>query len=425
MNIKIFLSISVLVILTFTGCTSINDSNNTLEPADDTVNSTDATSIRTFDDIWVGAYMASWNHFAPPGGNWGILPTEAIDWEAFTHMYYFAFSVNSDGTLSEIKAFNNINPDRLNAIVSAAHEHDKPVLFSIGGYGNYDGFSAAIQPSTRSALINNLISILETWGFDGIDLDLEPINDRDIENYRNFVIELRNELNKRETPQLARPLLAAATIWKPDLFGSIHQYLDQINLMTYDYSGAWPGWVSWHNSPVSSSGLRFESNNRLVPSIEQSVKAYQEAGVPSSKLGIGIDFYGYVWRGGSGTSTGGVTKPGQSWDTPPTVIDNVPYHTIISDYFQEKHYRWDNDANAAYLSIDSDLDSEDHFISYDDKISISSKFNYVRHNKLGGIFIWELSGGFQVDNPEGKRDKLLQKVKNLRLNNIALPDFNI
>lgn len=423
MNIKIF--ISILIFSAFIGCTSINDSNTSLETGSKEINPADTTTVRNFDEIWVGAYMASWNHFAPPGGNWGILPTEAIDWDAFTHMYYFALNVNSDGTLSEIKEFNNINPDRLNAIVSAAQDHDKPILFSIGGYGNYDGFSSAIQPSNRVALINNLISILETWGFDGIDLDLEPINERDVENYRNFVIELRSELNKRRTPQLSRPLLSAATIWKPELFGSIHEHLDQINLMTYDLSGPWPGWVSWHNSPVSNGGLRFESNNRPVPSIEESVNDYLNAGVPSSKLAVGIDFYGYVWQGGSGTSTGGVTKPGQSWDTPPTVTDNVPYHTIMSDYFQRERYRWDSEAKAAYLTIDSDIDAEDYFITYDDEISITSKFDYVRHNKLGGIFIWELSGGYQTDQPEGKRDQLLQKVKNVRLNRTLIPKFDI
>ncbi|MEX2396291.1 MAG: hypothetical protein WD491_04655, partial [Balneolales bacterium] len=73
--------------------------------------STDGTSEDGLEsDIWVGAYLGSWNHYAPPTGNWGNLPTEEIDWDAFTHMYYFAFSAQSDGTLSTVADYENLSP---------------------------------------------------------------------------------------------------------------------------------------------------------------------------------------------------------------------------------------------------------------------------------------------------------------------------
>lgn len=367
-------------------------------------------------DVWVGAYLASYNHYAPPTGNWGNLPTGEIDWEAFTHLYYFALNAKVDGSLSTIAPYENMSPDRINAIISAAHNAGKPVIFTVGGWGNYEGFSKAISPAIRSVFISNLVATLKLWGFDGIDLDMEPIKSADVDNYIAFINELYDELQRVSTPLLSTPSISVATAWHADIFAQIHEKLDHINLMTYDLSGAWQGWESWHNSPVYNGGRMFQSNGKPLPSIEEKVKVFEEAGIPKSKLGVGIDFYGYVWSGGTGTSTGGVTRPNQSWDTAPVVTDNVPYHKIMEQYYQAGRYHWDDQAKAAYLSIDESGSSGDKFISYDDEKSVQVKFDYVRQKGLGGVIIWELSGGYRENEPDGERDKLLQAVKQAMVN---------
>lgn len=362
-------------------------------------------------DIWVSAYLASWNHYAPPGGNSGNLPTEEIDWQAFTHLHYFSLRANSDGSLSPIADGNNMNPDRVNAIVTAGHQNSTPVLFSVGGWGNYSGFSGAITSASRPAFISNLVNVLQTWGFDGIDLDMEPIKQSDVENYKAFVQELHANLQSITTPLGSRPLLTVATDWQPEMFAQLNTYFDQINLMTYDMSGAWPGWITWHNAPIHNRGYVFPSTGGPLPSADGKVEEFLMAGVPAHKLGIGIDFYGYVWSGGVGTSTGGVTEPRQSWTTAPIVEDNVPYHTLMDMYYQPGLYHWDNVALAAYLSIDNAGSSQDKFISYDNEQTVDSKISYIRSKSIGGTIIWELGGGFRNNQPAGQRDPLLQAVK--------------
>lgn len=365
----------------------------------------------TSSDMWVSAYLASYNHYVEPTGNWGNLPTDGIDWDSFTHLFYFSLNAKADGTLSTIAAYQNMSPDRINAIVSAAHKHNKPVIITIGGWGNHDGFSQAISSVNRTVFITNLVALIKTWGFDGIDLDMEPIQSADVANYKAFVKALRTALDKVATPLGNKPLLTAATAWQPGVFAELQNSFDQINLMTYDYSGAWQGWVSWHNSALQSGGLNFPNNTKPLPSIEGTVKQFTSAGVPKSKLGIGIDFYGYVWSGGSGTSTGGITAPDQSWTTAPTVKDNVSYHEIMSKYNSSATSHWDSKAKAAYLSIDNTGSANDKFISYDNEQTIKEKINYIRQHQLGGTIIWELSGGYRKNQPAGSRDKLLQTVK--------------
>lgn len=356
-------------------------------------------------DIWVSAYLGAWNHYAPPGGNWGNLSTEAIDWDAFTHLFYFSLTAEPDGSLSPIEKYHTFSPSRINAIVTAAHNNETPVLFSVGGWGNYPGFRSSIMPENRDAFISNLIHVMEKWGFDGIDIDMEPIKDEtDVRNYKAFINELHKRMQEYTTPLIPRPLLTAATDWKPEMFASLHKKFDQINLMTYDMSGAWHGWVSWHNAPVYDGGNVFESSGRALPSADGEVEKFMAAGVPKEKLGIGIDFYGYIWNGF-------VIEPLQSWIKPPVVTPNVPYYQIMEEYYKKEYYHWDDKAQAAYLSIDHSIPLNRKFISFDDEKSIRAKIEYAREKKIGGVIIWELSGGFRKDQPDSLKDQLLQQVK--------------
>jgi chitinase len=194
------------------------------------------------------------------------------------------------------------------------------------------------------------------------------------------------------------------------MFASLQNQFDQINLMTYDLSGPYGGWVTWFNAPIYDGGYRFPSTSGLVPSIDGMVNTYTSAGIAPAKLGIGIAFYGYVWSGGAGTSTGGAALPRQSWTTAPSTTAPT-YEFIMTTYYQPQLYHWDTNAQSAYLSIDNSGSSNDKFISYDDEHACQAKVSYARNRGLGGVMIWELGSGYRPGQPSGQRDPLLQAVK--------------
>ncbi len=135
-----------------------------------------------------------------------------------------------------------------------------------------------------------------------------------------------------------------------------------------------------------------------------------KAGVDKSKLGIGIDFYGYVWKG--------VSKPREGWlFKAPTVVDNIPYHEIIDKYYQPEFYHWDSQAQASYLSIESG--EQKLFVSYDDENVIRAKLDYAKNQNLGGVFIYELGGGHQKNQTSGGSHSLLQTIKQYQLDQRA------
>lgn len=56
--------------------------------------------------------------------------------------------------------------------------------------------------------------------------------------------------------------------------------------MTYDLSGPWPGWVTWHNSPLFHGGQTFPSTGAPLPSIDAMVDAFVAGGVPVQAGGM-------------------------------------------------------------------------------------------------------------------------------------------
>ena len=101
----------------------------------------------------------------------------------------------------------------------------------------------------------------------------------------------------------------------------------------------------------------------------------------------------------------------------------------MTTYYQSNRYTWDTNAQAAYLSIDNTGSTNDQFISYDDEHTCQAKVSFARNQRIGGIMIWELAQGYRPSQPTGKRDPLLQTIKQAlatpQLTGIARTNQNI
>jgi chitinase len=353
-------------------------------------------------DLWTTGYYPGWEQ--------GALPASNIDFTALTHIIHFSVIPNSDGTLNS--SANSVTLANSTDIVARAHAAGKPVLICVGGASSEGNFQPATSNSTLAVFVSSLTNFMASRGYDGVDLDWEPLTAADTGQFTNLVNSLRSALNAFPQHKL---LTVAAGAYPPygdpptaeyTMFAALQNQFDQINIMTYDLSGPYPGWVTWFNSPIYDGGYRFPSTGGLVPSVDGAVGNFIANGVSSAKLGIGIAFYGDIWQGGSGTSTGGVTQPRQSWTTAPS-LNQTAYDTIISGYYQSNLYHWDTSAQAAYLSISNANPANDMFITYDDQRTCQSKVSYARNRGLGGVIIWELA----QDHQSGQPDPLLEAVK--------------
>jgi len=339
------------------------------------------------------------------------MPASNIDFTALTHVIHFSLIPNSNGSLDT--SANGITPAYSKDLIARAHAAGRKVIICVGGASSEGDFQSATSAATLPVFINNLTNFVAAYGYDGVDIDWEPMPATDFQQFTNLINGLRSALNGFTQHEL---LTVAAAAYPPygdpptaeyAMYASLQHQFDQISVMTYDLSGPYEGWVTWFNSPIYDGGYRFPSTGGLVPSVDGAVSNFLSSGVAADKLGIGIAFYGYVWTGGGGTSTGGVTQPRQSWTNAPTISAEPSYTAIISGYFQSNLYHWDSSAQAAYLSISNANPASDMFISYDDQHTCQAKVSYARNHGLGGVMIWELAQDYQAGQP----DPLLETVK--------------
>jgi len=343
--------------------------------------------------IWISAYYAIWVQRA------GVLTPQKIDYTAFSHLIQFHDVPADDGTLD---APGNITPEEASAVVEPAHAAGRKVLLCIGGGDTSVHFRADFADAIRPTFINNLVQRAVSRHYDGLDIDMEPLEDSDVPAYTTFIHELRLKM-LQANPNL---LLTCATSTEPALFASLQSQFDQVNVMTYDQAGLWQGWKTWHTSSLYDGGDRRLNMERPFPSVQEKIQQYVTAGVSPAKLGLGIAFYGYVWSGAEG--------PDES--TQNVTLATIEYHKIMDDYNQPDRWHWDSAAHAPYLSITGPNPADHKFISFDDETVCKEKVQYARNKGLGGVIIFELGTGYRDSQPAGKKDALLQAVKKAWLN---------
>ena len=333
-----------------------------------------------------------------------VMPVSAIDFATITHVIHFCLEAQANGTING--ANNGLDPAACRAFVQTVHNAGRKALLCVGGAGSEPAFQGATTANHVPAFVSALAALMSSNNYDGLDIDWEPLAAADILQYTNFMTTLRAAIP-------GALLTAAAPAYPqygdpPDaifaVFASLQGTLDQINIMTYDLSGPYPGWITWFNSPIYDGGYTFPSTGGPLPSIDGAVDNYVNNGVKPLKLALGLPFYGYVWTG--------VLQPRQPWSESNTpTVSAAAYRAIITSYYQSNSYQWDIAAQAAYLSLSNASSADDMFVSYEDAASCQTKVSYSRNRGLGGIMIWELSQDFFPERGEGQQSPLLQSLR--------------
>ncbi len=331
-----------------------------------------------------------------PGYQRNLYPAEEINFENLTHLIVGRIEPRADGTLTKHFDIDDVNgPAMARDLAIRAHNAGKFALLMIGGAG-CTTWSEAASSAIRETFVANLIAAMKDYGFDGLDIDWEPIAKIDYPNLKA----LSEELKAAEPGMiLTIPLPWVRSTGSPvdTFFSDIASIFDQVNLMTYSMAGNWSGWKSWHTSALSGEAPNTPS------SVKTTVQKYLDAGIPAQKLGIGFGFYGTCWSG--------VTGPGQEGGTILAGDNVMNYTNIIKYYYAETAKVWDDEAQVPYLSFDTATGPQGcTFVSYDDPESIKLKGEYVHEMGLGGAIIWTINEGYIAENPVGNRNPPLEAV---------------
>jgi len=319
------------------------------------------------------------------GGFRGLVKTDLIQAKKLTHINYAFVDIKNNRAWLHREATDTLNFRHLNLL-----KNDNPslkILISIGGWTWSGRFSDVVLTDTsRQRFVASAIAIIKKFNLDGIDIDWEypgqPGYDgnvyrpEDKENYTLLFKELRRQTDSLGQQTGKKYLLSTAVgAFKGYLdhtnMAEAQQYLDFINLMTYDYSG---GKIASHHTELYASKAYKAHNNA-----DEAVKLFEAAGVPADKLVMGIAFYGH--------SSVLIKEAKGLGDSIATYSKGLGY-TAIKDSILKlpgfKVYR-DRNAKADYIFNKQTL----QFISFDDEWSVKKKCKYVKRKKMAGAMFWE------------------------------------
>jgi chitinase len=303
---------------------------------------------------------------------------------------------------------------------------DLKILISLGGSSatNAAGFSyAASTPALRSQLVASCLDMFITGNvgtdyngnpvsiaglIDGLDIDWEFPSAADKRNFTLLMREFRQQLDTLGAANNAHYLLsifapAGAANYSNIELAKIARTLDFLNVQGYDMHGTWETTTN-HASPLYDSpadpsyGQGFD--------VEDTIVAYLAAGVPASKLLVGVPFYGYGWAGVPDvnhglyqTSTGPAPSPaGDVLETDGlATYGTLKSLTGFTTYFDP--------ISVAQWIYDPATQT---FWTFDNIKTANLKMSYVQTRVpggLGGAFFW----AFKDDDANGTLAKTMAK----------------
>ncbi|MCD1262034.1 fibronectin type III domain-containing protein [Paenibacillus athensensis] len=286
-------------------------------------------------------------------------------------------------------------------------------IISVGGWSWSNRFSDVANDATaRTTFANSAVNFLRKYQFDGVDLDWEyPVSGglagnsyraADKANYVLLLQAIRSALNTAGSQDgkyyyLTIAAGAGPTYVANNQLSQIASTVDWINIMTYDFHGSWDP-KSGQNAPLYYDPADPNPDPTNF-NVDHAVTNMLNAGVPASKLVLGLGYYGRGWGGCANSNGGqyqtcsGVSQTG-TWEH--GVYD---FSDLQANYINKNGYTryYNNVTKTPYLYNASN----GTYISYDDEQSILEKINYLKAKGLGGAMSWEVSGD---------RNKTLQTV---------------
>ncbi|XP_004685323.1 PREDICTED: chitinase-3-like protein 1 [Condylura cristata] len=328
-------------------------------------------------------YYTSWAQYRKGEGS--CFP-DAVDPFLCTHVIYSFANISNneldtwewdDVTLySTLNALRNRNPNL-------------KTLLSVGGwsFGSERFSKIASNAQSRRTFIKSVPAFLRAHGFDGLDLSWLYPGRRDKQPFTTLVKEMKAEFMQEALSGSERLLLSAAVsagrvaIDSGYDIAQISQHLDFINLLTYDFHGAWSQ-TTGHPSPLFRGQEDAQSDR--FNNVDYAVGYLLRLGAPTSKLVMGIPTFGRSFTLASSKTDVGAPTSGPGIPGRFTKEEGMLAYYEICDFLQGATVHRLLGQQVPYAT------KGNQWVGYEDKESVKTKVQYLKNRQLAGAMVWAL-----------------------------------
>uniref|UniRef100_A0A452TGD1 Chitinase-3-like protein 1 n=1 Tax=Ursus maritimus TaxID=29073 RepID=A0A452TGD1_URSMA len=329
-------------------------------------------------------YYTNWAQYRDGLGS--CLP-DAIDPFLCTHVIYSFANISSNEI--DTWEWNDVTLYKtLNTLKN--RNSNLTTLLSVGGwnFGSQRFSKIASKARTRRTFIKSVPPFLRTHGFDGLDLAWLYPGRRDRRYFTKLVKEMKAEFAREAQEGTRQQLLLSAAVSAGKVtidsgydVAQIAQYLDFINLLSYDFHGAWRQ-TTGHHSPLFR-GQEDASSDRFN-NADYAVSYLLRLGAPANKLVMGIPTFGRSFTLASSETSVGAPISGPGLPGRFTKEKGTLAYYEICDFLHQATVHRLTGQQVPYAT------KGNQWVGYDDKESVKNKVQYLRNRQLAGAMVWAL-----------------------------------
>ncbi|KAL4236351.1 Oviduct-specific glycoprotein [Mactra antiquata] len=333
-------------------------------------------------------YYSNWSQYRNGAGR--FMPKD-IDPSLCTHLIYSFAKLTSNYELTTFewndiqlyKDFNGLKKSNPNL----------KTLLAVGGWnaGSTPFSNMVTDQYYRKKFARQSVEFIVQYGFDGLDMDWEYPANRGgrVSDKENFIVLLSDIREAMRNAGQSHLLLTAAvsagdkTIESAYDIEAMAEYLDFINLMSYDLHGAWESFTG-HNSPLYSRSSEY--GEQALLNVDWAAKRWNLGGTPKEKLIIGLATYGRHFKL-TDPFNHGMNAPtsGPGTQGPFTAEQGfLAYYEVCQMLATGGTSYWHPEHMVPYLV------KGDQWVGYDDEESFTVKLLYIKENNYGGAMIWNI-----------------------------------
>ena len=205
-----------------------------------------------------------------------------------TTLALFSVTTKRSGVINTtLSGYKKITGDIGRQLIREAHDRGVRVelVYTSFGYDkNKTFFTGPVK--TQDKAIASLVTLADQIGVDGINVDVELIDDTDVPSYGAFVGRLRDALRKTINDGQVSVATTSGPRGASMAVAATALGADRVFLMGYDYH--WKGSAPGASSPIAR---RDGKPNDLAWSLD----LYEAAGVPIDRTILGLPLYGMTW----------------------------------------------------------------------------------------------------------------------------------
>lgn len=167
------------------------------------------------------------------------------------------------------------------------------------------------------------------------------------------------------------------------------QYADFVNVMTYDFFGAWSSkWGAYTGPPAP---LYFGMPPRFSgkTNVDWTIKYYTCKSKLPHKINMGVPFYGRYWKN-VGDSVDGKDQMWRTANAVNGIFEGgyTPWFKIQEDHLSDSRFeqRFHEKSKSPYaFNVATKV-----FLGYENKKSLEFKVKYAADKNVGGLMIWSV-----------------------------------